>query len=248
MVRRTLNVLLVVGVFTFACGCQSGTSMTGMAVLAKSKAAIAEVKHVSYHAEYGATGWLVTMVPAVTGEVVMGPKSKWDLARFRCDVAITRNGSEETLRFVSGSNGDIFYLIDSKTEMAHEDMDPAVLGSNGRDIQRVLMSALVSDDPYGDDLTPDSVELIGSRSIGGVDCYEIRVKSDSPPQLVWMVSKKDFFPLRITRTYPNRRDPEGDPGTTHLTVTSLVVNPSFSKDPFVLSVPPGFTKTDEFAP
>ena len=248
MVRRTLNALLVVGVFTFVGGCQSGAPMTGMAVLTKSRAAIAEVKHVSYHAEYGATGWLKARVPDVTGEVVMGPKSQWDLARYRCDVAITRNGSDETLRFVSGSNGDIFYLIDPKTEMAHEDMDVAVLGSNGRDIRRVLMSALVSDNPYGDDLTLDSVELTGSRRIGGVDCYEIHLKSDSPPQVAWMVAKKDFLPRRVTRTYPNRRDPEGEPGTTHLTVTSLVVNPSFKEDPFVLSVPQGFTKTDEFAP
>ena len=219
-----------------------------MDVLNKSKSALAEVKHVSYRAQYGATGWLVSRVPAVEGDVVMGPKSEWDLARFRCDVAIKGSEDEEAARFVSGSNGDVYFLLDAKTKTAYEDMDVAVLGSNGRDLQRVLMATFVDADPYGDDVKPETVELTGSQSVAGEDCYEISVKSEAPPHVAWLVSKKDFLPRRITRTYPNRGDPEGEPGTTHLTVTNVTVNPKFAKNPFVLSVPAGYTKTDDFAP
>ncbi len=47
-------------------------------------------------------------VSKLVGEVVMGPESKWKRARYKCDVAITRDGSDETIEFVSASNGDVF--------------------------------------------------------------------------------------------------------------------------------------------
>lgn len=248
MIRRTLCLVSCLCLFTFVGGCQSAAPRTAMDILSRSKAALAEVQHVSYRAEFEGTGWLKARVPAVDGDVVMGPKSQWDIARFRCDVAIKTSDSDETLRFVSGSDGDIYFLIDATTEMAHEDMDSAVLGSHGRDIQRVLMDAFVSDQPFGEDLEPDSLELVGTQKINGEVCYEIRIKSESPPEVVWVLSKKDFLPRRITRIYPNRRDPEGESGTTQLTVRDVTVNPSFAVNPFVLQVPEGYTKTDDFAP
>ncbi len=44
------------------------------------------------------------------------------------------------------------------------------------------------------------------------------------------------------------KNPQGELGTTQLEVFELVAKPAFNMAPFRLAVPPGFSKTDEFAP
>ncbi len=240
----TVSSCVLVGVV----GCQSNSLTNPVEIIGLSQAALAEVTRVSYRAEYEGTGWVKPLVATVDGDVVMGPKSQWDIESFRCDVTLQTSDSDEKLHFVSGTNGDVYFLVDPKTKIAHEDMDPAVLGTHGRNIQRVLVRNFVSGDLFGEDVKPESLEFAGSQRVAGVDCYRIRIKSDSPPEMVWSLSKKDFLPRRVLRIYPNRRDPEGDPGTTQLTLTNVVANPNFDEDPFVLHLPAGFTKTDDFAP
>lgn len=223
-------------------------SSEGFEILKKAETALKEVKQVSYRAEFKATGWVAAFVPEVSGTALLGERSKWDLDRFRCEVKLQPRGSSEVIELTAGSDGDLFFLIDSKNKMAYEDMDPAVLGSQGRDIQRVLMREFTASDPFGDEIKPDLVELKGTESVGGEECYQIHIKSDTPPEVVWFISKKDFLPRRVRRIHPNRRDPKGEPGTTELTVTNLVVNPKLNSNPFKLVVPTGFTKTNDFAP
>lgn len=248
MMRKTRGFGPILGLCALLGGCQANAPKTAIDVIARSKAALANVERVSYRAEYEGSGWLQARVPAVKGVVVMGPESEWDIARFRCEVTLKSSDSDEELRFISGSNGDIYFLIDPTTNMAHEDMDPAVLGSHGRDIQRVLMAEFVSKDPYGKEIEPGNLKLSGSQRVGNEDCYEIQIDSDSPPKMVWLVSKKDFLPRRVTRIYPNRSDPDGEPGTTQLTLFDVAVNPTHDENPFVLHLPDGYTRTDDFAP
>ncbi len=223
-------------------------SADGRAILAKAVAALKKVKRVSYRADYTATGWVAPFVATVQGTAVMGEQSKWEIDRFRCEVKLQKPNSSETLEFAAGSDGEVFFLVDSKTKTAYEDMDPAVLGSNGRDIQRVLMGVFSAPEPFSDELEAESIESTGTETAGGEECYKIRVKTDTPPELVWFLSKKDYLPRRVLRIYPNRQDPEGEDGTTQLTISDLAVNPKFETDPFTLVLPEGFRKTDDFAP
>jgi hypothetical protein len=132
--------------------------------------------------------------------------------------------------------------------MAHEDMDEAVLGSQARNIQRALMREFGAPEPFKTALEAESIELKGMAKVGEEECYEVNIKTDNPPELLWYISRKDFLPRKVVRIYPNQQDPEGEKGTTELAIFDLKVNPQLGSDPFKLLVPAGFTKTDEFAP
>lgn len=248
MASIALSLLMASAVVAEDTDSKKTESAKGRAILAKAAAALKQVKRVSYRADYTATGWVARFVATVQGTAVMGEQSKWEIDRFRCEVKLQKPDSSETLEFAAGSDGNVFFLVDSKTRTAHEDMDPAVLGSNGRDIQRVLMPVFSAPEPLSDELESDSIESTGTATVSGEECYKIHVKTDTPPELVWFLSKKDYLPRRVLRIYPNRRDPEGEEGTTQLTISDLVVNPKFAEDPFRLVLPEGFSKTDDFAP
>jgi len=100
-------------------------------------------------------------------------------------------------------------------------------------------------EPFEEALKAKEIELKGTADVAGVACDEIAVTSeDGQQRAIWYFAKEDHLPRRVVRIYKN---PEGKEGTTDLTLTNLVVNPRIA-DPFKPEVPPGFTKTDEFAP
>ncbi len=156
--------------------------------------------------------------------------------------------SSDEVELTAGSDGNVYFLIDPKSKMAYEDMDPAVIGKHERNVQRVLMPGFGAQEPFKDELEADSIELKGTAEIGDEPCHEIYVDAKEPPDLIWYLSKKDLLPRRLVRVYPNQRDPEGEDGTTQLTISNLELNPRPEHDPFKLRVPEGFTKTDDFAP
>lgn len=241
-------VLLLAAVSTVAADDSKKTdsvSREAVEILRKSEAALKTVKKASYSASYRGTRWVESMVPKVEGIATIGTRSQWDIDPFSCEVTITPNDSEETLTFAAGSNGDTYFLIDSKTKTVYEDMDPLVLGSNSRNIQRVLMHEFAMPDPFGDALTADTVQLKGDAEVNGEVCYVVRAEGESPPSVSYYIAKKDYLPRRVVRTYKN---PKGEEGSTELTISHLKINPSFVRDPFAVVVPKGYKKTDDFAP
>jgi len=214
-------------------------------ILKQSAAAIKKLDRVEYQARYHGTEWIKQFVPSIEGSVVVGKQSQHEINRFFCRVTLKPNDSEETLELTAGSDGDQFFLIDPKTKKAHLDMDPAVLGTQGRNIQRVVLSDLAAPEPYEDALEAETVKLEGSETIEGQECHAIRVIGDEPPERVYYIAKSDLLPRRVVRIFKNDKD---EKGTTELTLAALKPNPSEPKNPFVLQVPPGFEKTDEFAP
>lgn len=229
-------------------GPESTDPIDGRTVVTKAAAAIKRAKMVSYTAEYTATGWVAKFVANVQGKALVGKQSKWEIARFRCDVKLRKPGSTEVRELSAGCDGEQFFLVDPVAKTAYQDMDPAVLGKNGRDVQRVVMEEFSSPEPFKEQLEAETIELTGTESVAGVECYRVHIKSDTPPEVDWFFSKKDRLPRKVIRTYANRQDPEGEAGTTQLVISDLVVNPELEKDPFTLVVPEGFAKTDDFAP
>jgi outer membrane lipoprotein-sorting protein len=215
------------------------------AILKQAAEAMKQAKTVGYDAEYHGTEWAVNVVPAVTGRAVVGPRAEHDIDRFSCEVTIQASGSEEKSRYTAGCNGTEFYLLDQQKKTAYQDMDQAVLGSEGRNIMRVLLRDFAEPDPFADVLESGSAEMKPDAEVAGEACVVVFVKPKEGPETTWYFSKKDHLPRRVVRHYENR---EGEPGTTELTLTNLVVNPSFVRSPFELIVPDGYEKTDEFAP
>jgi len=214
-------------------------------ILGRAQAAAKKVKLASYRADYIAEGWVTKFVPNVQGTVLVGDDTQQGVERFKCKVKITPNESAEVMEFEAGSDGNEYYLIDAKTKTVHQDMDPAVLGTQNRNMRRVVMTEFGVREPFKAELEDGKVELRGTAKVGEEECYEILADTGRPPVLVWWISTKDSLPRQLRRMHKN---PEGQEGMTQLTVLDLKVDFKTEKDPFALEVPGGFKKTDEFAP
>jgi hypothetical protein len=213
-------------------------------VLKQAREAVSKVKTASYMADYSVTGFATQFVPAVKGKVVIGPASKHEVERFLAKVEIRRDGSEEALELLAGCNGDEYFLIDEKSKTVYVDLDPAVLGSQGRNVRRVVLSEFHEKEPFKDALEADEIALDGSETVASEECHRIKIKGDRGSETTWWISKEDHLPRRVMRLFRRGEDV----GTTDLLISSLELNPQFEDDPFRVRVPDGFRKTDEFAP
>lgn len=222
-----------------------GASGDAMAVLKKAEDALKKVKLARYKAQYKGTAWVTAYVPSIEGSAIVGELSKYDIVRFRTDVKITPTGSSEVTELSAGSDGDLFYLIDPKAKTVYVDIDEAVLGTHSRNVQRVLLRSFVDKEPLADDLKAKTVELKEAVEVGGESCHQVHVTRSETQEVVWFISKNDSLPRRVDRLYKN---PQGEVGSTELVLTDLVVKSTPDMALFKLNVPPGFTKTDEFAP
>lgn len=227
-------------------GASSGVTRDAVAVLKKAASALSKVKVAHYTATYSAEGWATSRVPAVTGTVVVGPKAEYDVDRFRCDVRLTPYDSKETLSYLAGCDGDVYFLSDPKSKTVYADMDPAVLGSRARDVQRVLMRRFsLAKDWMKEELEAKSGALGAEATIGGELCHRVDVKISDQERRAWFFSKSDLLPRRVDRYYMND---EGEEGLTRLVMTNLKAQTTLDLSPFKFEVPPGFKKTDDFAP
>ena len=216
-------------------------------ILKKVDAATKAVKLVSYHASLQTTEWLASRVPAVEGKVIIAgecPDARPE--RFRYEYKFTLQESDETKEVTTGSDGDIIFLIDPSVKTVYADIDPAVVGSDGRVGQFLAMVEYCHSTPFKDEIGAERLSLKGTTMIGGEECHEIHVVyAVGRQEATWFFSTKDFLPRRVDRIRTNR---EGEKASSQLTLSDVVVDPKFKTDPFKLVVPDGFTKTDEFAP
>lgn len=210
----------------------------------KTADALSKAKVVIYKAAYTPTGWVAQRVPSVEGTATVGDQSKHKIDAFVVDVKIRKTGSEEVVEMKGGSDGNDHFLIDPKAKTCYKDLDPAVLGAQGRNLQRIVLRDFADPEPLADIIKSGEIELRGEVSMGGEDCRELYMKHADTGAMVWAVSKKDFLPRKVTRLIKND---QGE-ATTELVISDLVVNPQFIRNPFEMVCPEGFKKTDEFAP
>ena len=244
---RTLYGVMIL--FLTACSCVAGEGSSGdnpaKAVLKKSREAIKKTKVVSYNADYTATGYIKQWVSDARGQVIVGEKAKFDVPRFRLDITMAGQEDKPEKRYSLGCDGDEYFLIDEESKTVYADLDPAVLGSNSRAFRRVILPEFGDAEAFKEELKAETVELRDAESVGGEDCDVVFVKNESPPDIMWWISKKDQLPRQVRRLY--KQEDRGE-GTTELTLKQLQANPSVKEDPFAVRVPEGFKKTDEFAP
>ena len=108
------------------------------------------------------------------------------------------------------------------------------------------MLEFVHPTPFSDEINADKKELTGSKKIGGEDCYEVHVVyAGGRAEAIWHFSKTDFLPRARHDIFTT---PAGEKGGQQRILTDLVVDPKFDKDAFKLTLPKGYTKTDDFAP
>ncbi|UCG34197.1 MAG: hypothetical protein JSU68_06090 [Phycisphaerales bacterium] len=214
-------------------------------ILAKAAAALKEVKHAQYRALYQGTGWFKAYTPHLEGTAIIGEASEHDIVRFRVEVRMTPARAFETIELTAGSDGEIFYVIDTQKKLVYADADEAVLGTRARDPRRVLMYTFVSEDPLASLLEAEDVELREDVEISGEPCFQIHVPRPDERDVTWCLSKNDFLPRRVEAQI---KSPWNAIGTTQVEIHDLIVETECRPEVFRLSVPEGFTRTDDFAP
>lgn len=223
---------------------KDGPSAEAMEFAKKTADALVTAKVVTYKATYTPTGWVAKEVPTVEGTATVGDQSKQKVDVFVVNVKIRKAGSEDVAELSAGSDGNEYFLIDPKSKTCYKDLDPAVLGANTRNLQRIVLRDFGVPDPLAGVMKNGEIELRGEVKVGNEDCRELYMKSRDTGTAVWAVSKKDFLPRKVTRLIKN----EQGEASTELVFSDLVVNPQFIRNPFEMICPEGYKKTDEFAP
>lgn len=212
-------------------------------ILKKVDATIKEIKTVRYDVSAKGTGTSATRVPEISGSMIQHGVDNNPMAKFFFDGTVKRPGSAESRRITGGTDGDLSFLIDYGAKMVYEDIDPAVMGSDGRILQQSVMLEFTHPKPFSDEINAETIEMLDAESVAGVDCFKIKVKyANNAQEATWYFGKKDFLPRRVDRHFPARN------GGTTMTITNLEVDPKLDAKAYSVKVPEGFEKTDEFAP
>lgn len=214
-------------------------------ILKKVDAATKALTTVSYKASTQGEGWLASRVTKMEGTVVASGKWESELGKLRVDAKATMPDSAESRAFSIGNTGEEFYLIDPDKKLVYADLDPQVMGSDGRLATNLLMREFNHPTPFSDEINSEKAEIIGSEKVGDQDCYVINVNYSPKVEAVWYFSKKDFLPRRVDRI---NLSPTGERGKGQLIVTDLVTDVKNADTAFNLAIPEGYEKTDEFAP
>jgi len=220
-------------------------------ILKKADAACKALKSIKYEVAREGEGDLAARVARLQAEVIQAGASpggeKAQAAKFVIDARYARPGQSEIQRVTAGSDAETFFVIEHAKKLAHEDIDPAVMGVTGSGLVRAMFIEFMHTAPFNDEIIGKSRELKGSKAIGGVDCYEVHVvyQADEAPAATWFFAKTDFLPRCRVDEY---KLPDGTKGLLRKTITKLEADPKLPDDAFKLKLPEGYTKTDDFAP
>ncbi len=254
---RTISMLSLLLILTAACAAQDAMAdavpkkspdhMRAVELMKKVDVAAKAVNSAHYTAKSEGTEWLKSRLPMLEGEVWMVAATKDQPAKFRFDAEVRGKNGEEPRKIRLGSDGNVFHLIRYNEKKVHEDIDPSVIGQDGRLVQGLSMREYTHATPFSDEINGDVVELKGYERVGSEDCHVVHViYNRGRGEAVWYVSKKDMLPRRVDRIITNPTTQEK--GKQILTVTNLTVNSPIADDIFKTQVPDGFEKTDDFAP
>ena len=107
------------------------------------------------------------------------------------------------------------------------------------------MVEFVHDTPFDHELDGDVVELVGKETVGGQECYVVRVVyTGGQGESTWYFSTKDFLPRRRTQHFSGQ---QGE-GKIERVITDLQISPKVEDALFTLNLPEGYEQIDDFAP
>ncbi len=227
-------------------GTETATNPDPIEILKKVDAAAKAVNGVWFKAAVKVSGIATSRMSDAEGEVVMIGWNGNIPEKFYSRVKTTQPGSEEPMELEGGGDGDSFFLVDHAAKKGYEDMDPGVMGSSGNALRALSMIEFVHATPFSDEINADKAEIVGSETVGGVECYQIHVVyAGGQGESTWSFSKEDYLPRRRVRHFTI---PDQGEGTIEITVTDLQVDPKVEPARFKMKLPAGYEKIDDFAP
>ena len=154
--------------------------------------------------------------------------------------------SDETVELTGGGNGDTYFLIDHGTKKAYEDMDPGVMGSNGRTLPSFGMMEFVVDKPFDDEIGAEGLDFLGEQTIDGETYYKIHVTyAAGQGESTWYFAKSDMLPRRRVQNF---NVPGMGEGTIEVQISKLEINIEPEESMFRMKLPEGYEQVDDFAP
>jgi len=221
-------------------------SPEALEILKKADQAIKAVHSVRCQIVTRSTGFAERFAPSNEGATVMVGWTGNIPEMFYADLEIKQQDSDEMGHLTGGGNGDTFFVIDHATKKGYEDMDPSVMGSAGRTLRGAGMIEFVHDAPFDDELEAHTVELEGEQTIDGQPCYQIHVVyAGGQGESTWYFSKKDYLPRRRVRHLSR---PGMGEGTIETSVSRLELNIEPEANLFLMDLPEGYERVDDFAP
>lgn len=225
---------------------ESQRSAEALAILEKVDAAAKAVSSVRYGLTVERGGAASELAGPSESEVVMSGWTGNIPQKFFMRVKGTRQDGETPLDVSAGGNGDTFFLVDHQTKKGYEDIDPGVLGSDTALLFGAAMIEFVHATPFNDELNGERVELLGTETIGVVECYKIDVVyAGGRGHSTWWFGKADHLPRQRLRHLTLG---DGGEGTIQLTVRDLDTSPDFDDATFAMALPEGYEQIDDFAP
>jgi outer membrane lipoprotein-sorting protein len=241
-----LALLVLVGVPIVAQedgGGEGSRSAEALEILEKVDAAVKAISSVRYKVKTEPGGVATQMVGPGEGKATLAGWNGRIPERFLVEVDSESRGQEVSV--TAGGNGDMYFLVDHTAKKAYEDMDPAVLGSSAQLLFGFAMVEYVHERPFDDELNAETVELLGSETVGGEDCHEIRVVyAGGRGESIWYFSKKDYTPRGRVQVF---NTPQGE-GSVKRMLYDVEIDPETEDAMFVMKLPEGYEQIDDFAP
>ena len=217
-----------------------------MEILKRADQALKRVDLVSYRGVFKSTGWMARRSPTVSGTVIVSGKDPESPKKYRLAVDVRLATGESYKDLIIASDSRLHYLIDPEAKTAYVGCGRSMTGPRGVTSMAIALPHFTHPNALLDEMSMDLATLIGSATIGGVDCYEIQLQNATDMgEILWWFSKKDFLPRRRQIVLVNTKFQEA---TMDLVLTELQVDPKFDKDPFGFVLPEGYTRKDEPAP
>ena len=102
---------------------------------------------------------------------------------------------------------------------------------------RMLILEFVIDDPFKDEIHADTISLLGTETVTGVECDVLLVGyAGGATSAMWFLGTEDHLPRKVERYY----DYNGQAGTMILELDNIDILEGFEESHFVLTPPDGF--------
>jgi thiol-disulfide isomerase/thioredoxin/outer membrane lipoprotein-sorting protein len=215
-------------------------------ILTKSKAAIQNLRSISYHAEY----YVIGTIKYGDTDAILTPK-QGDVTFMRipedqffggklCVQRPNPLAKSSAVYKIVYDGQKIMNIGEEENTVFVNDLDQSGKFLLSR-VFELVASELREPNPFSDVQKAEKIRYSGKAFVGGVACHIVQVGfsgDSSVKERIWFIAADDYLPRKVQKVgfgLPNQEI------TQVLTITDLKVNPEIDATKFVVDAPEGFS-------